>query len=711
MCKPFGTEQQMPLLRILSTFLLLCSCFLLPAQDVQWASHVIAFSSQSGKTAYSAKQVLGEPTKLPASGDCGCAWAAEEKPNTFQEYIKVGFAQAQKVRQIFIGESYNPGSITKIWIYDYQNREELIYERTEKPDLSVRGRLFSLEIPKTKFKVSALRIQIDPHSVPGSNQIDAIGLSASKKEPKINIELAEDFPIYGKPVDPGPHINSIYSEVMPRFSVTGDSLFFDRKDHPQNYGGFINDDIWLATADAESEWTPPENFRLLNNEHHNYVCGISQDGVLTLANHYYPDGTSAPGISQTFRSGKRYIAPLNMEVKDLYTGGLYAEYFMNRQRNVLLLAIQPLNSLGGKDLYVSFSEDGMSWSEPKNLGSSINTAAHEMAPSLSEDGSMLFFSSNGHRGYGDQDIFVAYRLDDSWENWSSPKNLGPIVNSPGWESHFVMHPNSEYAYFSSTRGNFGNADLLKVSLVPEPEPEEEEIIEEEEILVEEIAEEIIGYPFEDNMMLFGYVQDGINNKYIPAKIEFIDIADSIRRLDLETFNAKYEIRIAENVSYRVRISAPGYISKTETVHIRNKGSRNIRRQDFKIFPEGYVAPAEAEFKLIKGEKFALKQLSFNVNSSVILPSSNDQLDRLIEELQKETRVSISVEGHTNNLCAKRYCDELSRRRAESVAEYLIDGGVDAGRIRTAGYGKRKPLTESKDRTEQKLNQRVEIRVE
>ena len=88
----------------------------------------------------------------------------------------------------------------------------------------------------------------------------------------------------------------------------------------------------------------------------------------------------------------------------------------------MLSYLEEANSIGNTDIYVSFSDDGINFSKPKNLGSTINTPLSDFGVFLAPDNKTLYFSSFGHPGYGSSDIFISRRLDDSWTKWSKPEN-------------------------------------------------------------------------------------------------------------------------------------------------------------------------------------------------------------------------------------------------------------------------------------------------
>ena len=678
------------------------------AQSVQWADRIVAFSSQANKNAYSARQALGAPNKLPGAGDCGCAWSPARvdtewgaDPNK-PEYLKVGFAKPERVRQILLAENFRPGSVRRVWIYDAANTELLVYERPDKAPPPPPARLFSVEIDRSPFKVSALKVELDPEAERSPPQLDAVGIADHNKPVVIDVPQAKNYPVFGYAADLGPALNSPYAELLPRFSPDGQTLYFDRKDHPENYGGFINDDIWLSTSDGAGGWQPAQVAPApLNNAYHNYVCGVSTDGVLTLYGQYSFEGIPMPGLSQSFRYQNQWAFPMNLNVRELYNASPYAEYFISDDRRTLVMSIEALDTEGGKDLYISFSEDQINWSKPMNLGGRVNSGGNEMSPWLSPDGKTLLFSSDAHNGYGEQDVLVSFRGGTAWTDWSAPQNLGPRVNTPAWESHYVPDPKGHYGYFARAADELGNTDLYRIAL-------REDLKEEAPAAEETVAAD---YPFEGRFLLFGYVLDGSNGRSLNATLEFRVATDSTRRVSLESLNSQYKLRIDDAVDYDVVVRSEGYPPLRTRLRIDEVGNTGVRRRDFKLYPAGFEPPQRGPMTLEPGETFRLRTLLFRVNSPVISRESFPELARLAEALQANPGVRIQVEGHTNSNCDKRFCDRLSESRARSVAQFLLDKGIAKDRIAWAGYGKDKPVADNDTEEGRRLNQRVDIRVE
>lgn len=142
-------------------------------------------------------------------------------------------------------------------------------------------------------------------------------------------------------------------------------------------------------------------------------------------------------------------------------------YDLSHDRNSLIIAEEKADSQGKLDLYVAFRDpDGKhqyAGTESINLGPIINSFGNETSPFLAYDGQTLYFSSDGHNGYGGLDIFMSKRLDRTWTNWSKPENLGPGINTPYDDSYFGFTPNNRFAYYS--RGlSPSNSDIYRVDM-------------------------------------------------------------------------------------------------------------------------------------------------------------------------------------------------------------------------------------------------------
>lgn len=709
-------------------FLFILAGYTCSAAEIMWASKVISYSSQLDLNSYSAKQVLGPPSRLPNFGDCGCAWSPSMSENFFEEYIRVGFDKRIRVSQIVINESFNAGAIKAIYLFDQYNIPHLVWERPAEGNKWELGRVFSINITPTDFASNDLKLVLDTESIDGFNQIDAIGISEAPIEiPRGSINVTDKVTFKGKSQNLGPTINTYGSEITPLLTPDGKTMYFTRKNHMGNTGTIMNDDIWVSTYDG-TKWTEATNIGgPMNNENNNYVVGISMNGeMLTLANTYSPSGESLIGIAQTWKTEYgRWVFPKNLITPGVITHGWFAEYFMNSDRDVLLLSLERADSHGMKDIYVSFSDNQIEWTEPINLGTDVNTASSEMAPFLGPDGKTLFFSSDGLPGYGDQDVYVCVRLDSTWKHWTKPENLGSLVNSKGFEAYFTYPDTADYAYFSSTGDDKLNADIYRIPLKEVKEIEDSvlaeilsdvvltsgdstvadiitpdkpaypgEILFEEEVVVPE--KEALNITLTNEILLFGTVFDANTNVPINAKLSFVLTDYESDPIDMNTLNNTYRLKVTDSVQYKVTVIREGYLPLEMTINIEDFRTQKVKRVDFKLTP------------LHSGEKIILDNLYFDANKSIIKPESFEELNRLYDFMIANPGLIIEIGGHTNGLCSEAYCEKLSLNRANAVREYLQNKGIDPVRISTVGYGSSQPIDTNSTPEGRKRNQRVEV---
>jgi hypothetical protein len=287
-----------------------------------------------------------------------------------------------------------------------------------------------------------------------------------KTSHKKTIRHAEEVNLEARAVVLQNEINSGFDDVKPKLTPCGNRLYFSRNFHPGNFNG-VNDseDIWFSDFDAETNnWSEPIHMSgVLNNAGPNYVNNVSVTGdTIILGNRYMKKGKMRAGLSYSVNVNGQWSEPTNIEIENDYNISEHANSYVSLKNGVIIRSIQRAESIGERDLYVSFW-DGVKATEPLNMGTIINTEFEESSPYLSEDNTTLYFASKGHNGYGGSDIYVTRRLDESWTNWSTPENLGPAVNGTMDDEFFSVTHCGKFAIFSK-QVNVHNTDLYRISM-------------------------------------------------------------------------------------------------------------------------------------------------------------------------------------------------------------------------------------------------------
>lgn len=268
----------------------------------------------------------------------------------------------------------------------------------------------------------------------------------------IGVAMANAFGqelVFSEPVALSNLINTEDEELAPMLSPDGKTLYFIRAFHEGNEGGkYAGSDIWVSKKDEQGQWMPPARMEFgWNNKRSNAVIGINKEQTAVYLLNAY---SNKSGIAfSKFNSGlwgEPEFIPIPGIAKDDFVG-----FYVNPQFDVILISMRGKDSLGEEDIYLSLKDSFGNWTEPRNLGPTINTKGFEISPFLSDDKKRLYFSSNGHGGFGDADIFYCDRLFDSWETWSVPKNLGKVINTNGFEGYFFL--TDTCSFFTRAREN------------------------------------------------------------------------------------------------------------------------------------------------------------------------------------------------------------------------------------------------------------------
>lgn len=481
-----------------------------------------------------------------------------------------------------------------------------------------------------------------------------------------------------KPENLGSTINSIYNEVGPIISYDGRTLYFQRFNHPDNVGGeMAGEDIWYSTLGSDGKWTQPKNIGSpLNNPDNNFVTAVTPDGnTLLVGNVYLPGGAMIGGISLTNRTQRGWEVPKKVVIDDFYNASNQSFYSLSPDGKTLIVEVEGHETFGTDDLYVSFRKEDGTWTRPGNLGSVVNSTGSEITPFLAADNQTLYFSSNGHGGSGDQDVFVTRRLDDSWTKWSKPENLGSTINTRGWDAYYTVPAAGDYAYFVSHVNSIGNGDIFRIKLPESARPKPVSI-------------------------LAGHVYDAVTRLPISSTVNYKSVIgakeEGIARTD--PTSGSYSLSLPAGGRYTLRAGAPGYREATEDVDLRKSSSYSEITRDIYLQPVG------------GGSAAVPKQILFDAGSADLRLNIKRSLDLLATEGKNPGVVRIEIIGHTDDMGTEEDNLELSNRRAAAVAEYLRNAGVPAESIEARGMGETQPEASNQTAAGRQSNRRAVVEI-
>lgn len=497
------------------------------------------------------------------------------------------------------------------------------------------------------------------------------------KHPPVKINLIKQVPQRSTRENLGANVNSEYAEVAPVISPDGKTLYLVRDKHPDNIVPNKNNDIWVAELHAKNAWRPIKNIgKPLNNKGHNQVISVMPDGNTLLINGTYGHHQGASRrLYLTYRTRYGWQTPKPIKIKDYYNRAKFASECISADGKTLILSIERRDTQGGRDLYASFMQTDSTWSSPMNLGMQVNTFADDITPFLAADNVTLYYSTKGEPGYGDNDIFVTRRLDDTWTNWSTPQNLGPGINTKDWDAYYTIPASGEYAYFVSYEKTLGKSDIFRIKLPNAAKPN-------------------------PVVLVYGRVLNKKTGQPIGTTITYDDLQVS-KEVGIARSNPRdgtYKIVLPYEKLYGFHAAKDGFYPISKSLDLlKIKQYKEIKR-------DLYLVPLE------KGQTIRLNNLFFDYNQDTLKPSSYPELTRLINILRKNPAMTVEISGHTDSEGTNEKNMQLSKARAKAVVQHLIRQKIEAWRLLAKGYGEEVPLASNATFQGRALNRRVEFKI-
>ncbi len=476
------------------------------------------------------------------------------------------------------------------------------------------------------------------------------------------------------------NVNTKFIDTHPVISPDGMTLYFARQKYQGNTGGKSDQqDIFFSELE-NGVWSPAQNIGPpLNDQYANGVFSVTPDmNTLLVINGYRPDGTVEGGASLSNREKTGWTKPRQIIIKDLFNYSKYVDFFLTSSGNALIIAAQLPDSKGDQDLYVSFRSLSGNWAKPKNLGSIVNTGAGEFAPFLAADHKTLFFASYGHGGLGESDIFYTKRLDDTWLNWSKPRNLGSTINTGERDEYFTITAKGDYAYFvSEIENSNASRDIYRIELPSDLRPE-------------------------PVLLVSGRVFNSQTKQPLEATIFFHNLEtgaeEGVARSNPNS--GKFKIVLPKGKRYGYLAQVQGYIGIEENIDLKKITQYGEFKKNL------YLVPIEI------GQTSVLNNIFYEYRSPELLPESFPELDRLSDFLLANPTVKVELAGHTNNQGKAEENQSLSESRVQAIANYFEDKGVPLQQVAGTGYGSTRPLARSRmmTRASHDLNERIELTI-
>lgn len=407
--------------------------------------------------------------------------------------------------------------------------------------------------------------------------------------------------------------------------------------------GQRNNDFFLVKQDEQGNWLAPVELEdEVNTEFDEGTPSFSKDGN-TMYYTYCAQDPEGPRTSEIYVStrssakwGKGTRASI---VKDSVTA--LGHPAVSPDGKYLYYVSDAVGGFGGKDIFRSRLV-GNDFGPMENLGPDINTPGDEMFPYV-RDSVTLYFASNGHPGMGGLDLFKA--TQDSTGKWHV-ENLKAPINSMGDDFGITFEGDKEKGFFSSNRNDARGYDHLYSFELP--------VIT---IFIEGIVSDVDENPIEDaTVRIVG--KDGLNEKVLAKK------------------DGTYRVELERDIRYVMMASARGYLNQNFELKTGPEEKNETYIVDF------YLSPIS--------KPVVIENIFYDFDKATLRPESQKALDEMIKVLNDNPNVTIELGAHTDRKGSDQYNERLAQRRAQSVVDYLIAGGIEKERLEAKGYGESVP---------------------
>ncbi|KQC30277.1 OmpA family protein [Flagellimonas eckloniae] len=446
------------------------------------------------------------------------------------------------------------------------------------------------------------------------------------------------------------------------FSSSRDSLRFETSVYEWNKQPYL--DFFMAdTNDLGSDLAEVVQFsEILNTRYHEAVAAFIPEGnkIYFTRNNYSNqnlgrdgEGTNHLKMYTSQLQGGEWTAATEVSFNsEEYSVGQPA---LSPDGQFLFFVSDMPGSIGNTDIFmVEIYKDG-SFSQPKNLGPTINTSGREMFPYVTDE--KLYFASDGHLGLGGLDVFES---ELGRNGFGTPNNLGKPLNSNRDDFAYIVNEASDRGYFSSNReGGKGDDDIYSFQRL------------------EEACEQTV----KGSVIRKANAQPIVN-----VNVELFSVdGTSLGKTATDPYGAfSFDVVLDCEAEYNIKINKQGFLPN-------EKAFGTTTEKDF-INTVPLEITKELN-KLIVRENGVLKikidNIYFDLNKADIRPDAAQELNKIVEVMKEYPKMVIKIEAHTDSRGSDRYNETLSDKRAKATGNYIISQGIESNRLESAiGYGEK-----------------------
>lgn len=494
--------------------------------------------------------------------------------------------------------------------------------------------------------------------------------------------------------------------------IGNNTLFFTRAFHPKNIGGKADPgDIWMTKKDPNGTWTEATHRPDLSSPGYDLVLGL--EDVLTLLVLRIENNSKTIRQYSKFGQDWNYLRTVNFPNLNEFEGLVSGRVAQGGK--FIFIAGKKTGGFGNEDIYISEKTGVIDWSSPVNLGNVINGSAQEMGPYFDPEANLLFYSSSSHPGATGKDILIAKKTGEAWDSWSKPEKWEQI-STKGSETSITFLSKEEVVW-TSTQSSDGFADLMTFEkpiplIIPSDfkAPTEQPISS--PIKVTSVKQT---KPESSVQPISSPASTQVNPKKETPVTDEPEIPVSWLVMD-----AKLKIEVPFSLAWQKGNQTANFPVESRISDLEKAGVTSVRISSKGYFP--IVLPLSELMRKGKtvilmtkaeaGSSVTLKDVNFKVGTAELEGEGTQNiLKEIAEFLLNQPNLVVRINGHTDNLGDPTLSKELSLQRATAVRNYLVSNGVNFEKLRISGWGGTKPIASNATEAGRAKNRRVELTVE
>lgn len=495
--------------------------------------------------------------------------------------------------------------------------------------------------------------------------------------PRPVLKLASPFDVYW------PSLNLDGSELaVTVLTPKNYDMFRKQPDLPKN-SAFYQEDLYVTQKDEYGEWGDMIDMSDINTRIANEGAqALTPDGstmFLTICGRQDSKGSCDIYVSRRTKTG--WTAPRNVG-EPVNSSQWESQPCLSADGQTLYFVSGRGGGVGRHDIWKakieSYRADGMPvFGNVENLGPNINTVGDESSPFIHADNKTLFFSSDTWEGIGGLDVFVSKR-DNEFSEWQKPENIGYPINTAYDESGLIVDTKGTTGYFSIDAKQSDGSTKRELMCFDIP----------------------VQHRPSPVLFLKGNVYDKETHEPLDAKLELLDYAGNlVTRSATRPSDGNYLLNLPLGKKYALIAMSDNHLYHSETITVPDSlGEADSIRQDMLLAP----------IKI--GAVVVLKNVFFETNSSELKEESKIELMKLVQLMIHNQKLNIEIGGHTDKVGSEVLNAKLSNSRASSTKQFLVDNGIDEKRIKTSGYGSKKPIGDNNTEEGRALNRRIEAKI-